>query len=79
MHSSVANKKTLQIIMKKTVETFFEQLELGDYRQHGTATIFPLFSRIEPVVESFRRINAKVSEGCLAASSPVGVATSPPQ
>ena len=27
------------------------------------------------VVESFRRINAKVQEDCLAASSPVGVAT----
>ena len=37
--------------MKKTVDTFFEQLELGDCRQHDTATIFPLFSQIEPVVE----------------------------
>ena len=50
MHSSLENKKT-QIIMKKTVDTFFEQLELGDCRQHDTATIFPLFSQIEPVVE----------------------------
>ena len=37
--------------MKKTVDTFFDQLELGDCRQHDTATIFPLFSGIEPVVE----------------------------
>jgi len=37
--------------MKKTVDTFFEQLELGDCLQHDTATIFPLFSRIEPVVD----------------------------
>ena len=37
--------------MKKTVDTFFEQLELGDCRQHDSATIFPLFSRIEQVAE----------------------------
>lgn len=37
--------------MKKTVDTFFDQLELGDCHQHGNATIFPLFSRIEPVVD----------------------------